>query len=537
MQSRWAWVFAKIAACGAMVLLPGHSPATAAPTQLSKECIEAARRATVERAFKVEAREPPSKQAEPEQPPPQPNAAPPPEVIRLGDVIAVKVTSLEALKKECQSTPIILYLNGYPIRTVRPYPPSQPGELRFVLKVTDAKKATDGTVLPETAANAEKSNEIWRPVLGRPPWFWQDNRLVELSVGLEGQPPLGAALGKSLPLFQLNVLNNRYFLGWGLLFAAMLAAFWFLAFKSNILRNGNPTVVTAGVKGTCSLSKFQGAIWFFVILAAYLFIGIVTGDYLNSINGTALILLGIGAGTVVGSAAIDAYKDEPEKRKTDTEDVTKKLKALDDELTKIRANLDVNEKASDAFTKAEENPAGRDAATDNDEMKTIRAALTANDSARTLLEQRMAAPENKDKIDEIRAGLDANETARKPIEEQMAAAEDREKERLKSEHAILTRQRLNKEAERTVVQSNFDKLTGRSEGWWVDILSDANGVSLHRFQLAAFTLVLAFVFVLGVYDDLAMPEFNTTLMGLLGLSASTYLGLKIPEATLPKKTS
>jgi hypothetical protein len=60
---------------------------------------------------------------------------------------------------------------------------------------------------------------------------------------------------------------------------------------------------------------------------------------------------------------------------------------------------------------------------------------------------------------------------------------------------------------------------------------------LHRFQLAAFTLVLAGVFVLGVYDDLAMPEFNTTLMGLLGLSAGTYLGLKIPEATLPKKTT
>jgi hypothetical protein len=33
-----------------------------------------------------------------------------------------------------------------------------------------------------------------------------------------------------------------------------------------------------------------------------------------------------------------------------------------------------------------------------------------------------------------------------------------------------------------------------------------------------------------------MPEFNQTLMGLLGLSAGTYLGLKIPEAATPAKT-
>jgi hypothetical protein len=39
------------------------------------------------------------------------------------------------------------------------------------------------------------------------------------------------------------------------------------------------------------------ALWFFVILAAYLLIGMVTGDFSNSINSTALILLGIGAGS------------------------------------------------------------------------------------------------------------------------------------------------------------------------------------------------------------------------------------------------
>jgi hypothetical protein len=31
--------------------------------------------------------------------------------------------------------------------------------------------------------------------------------------------------------------------------------------------------------------------------------------------------------------------------------------------------------------------------------------------------------------------------------------------------------------------------------------------------------------------DLAMPEFSATLLGLMGLSAGTYVGLKIPEMT------
>jgi hypothetical protein len=54
-------------------------------------------------------------------------------------------------------------------------------------------------------------------------------------------------------------------------------------------------------------------------------------------------------------------------------------------------------------------------------------------------------------------------------------------------------------------------------------------VNFHRFQLAVWTLVLSIIFIKDVYLTLAMPTFNATLMGLLGLSAGTYLGLKIPE--------
>ena len=68
-----------------------------------------------------------------------------------------------------------------------------------------------------------------------------------------------------------------------------------------------------------------------------------------------------------------------------------------------------------------------------------------------------------------------------------------------------------------------------SSGFWSDILTDANGISFHRFQMFAWTMVLGFIFVVGVYERLAMPEFNTTLLALMGISAGTYLGFKIPE--------
>jgi hypothetical protein len=91
-----------------------------------------------------------------------------------------------------------------------------------------------------------------------------------------------------------------------------------------------------------------------------------------------------------------------------------------------------------------------------------------------------------------------------------------------------------KQEEKAQKLSAYRKLVRNSEGFLTDILSDANGISFHRFQIFAWTIVLSIIFIKEVYEKLAMPTFNTTLMGLLGLSAGTYLGLKIPEPTVPK---
>src|SRR5262249_38642400 len=103
---------------------------------------------------------------------------------------------------------------------------------------------------------------------------------------------------------------------WAVVFLLLLGAFALCAARTNVIRDGSPTEFAPGktALGTFSLSKTQGAWWFFVILSTYLFIGLVTGQFASSINSTALILLGIGAGTVLGSTIIDAQKDTDDDR-------------------------------------------------------------------------------------------------------------------------------------------------------------------------------------------------------------------------------
>lgn len=68
-----------------------------------------------------------------------------------------------------------------------------------------------------------------------------------------------------------------------------------------------------------------------------------------------------------------------------------------------------------------------------------------------------------------------------------------------------------------------------SRGFLNDVLSDEHGISIYRFQLFAWTLVLGVIFCASVYDGLEMPQFSTTLLGLMGISSGTYLGFKVPE--------
>jgi len=68
-----------------------------------------------------------------------------------------------------------------------------------------------------------------------------------------------------------------------------------------------------------------------------------------------------------------------------------------------------------------------------------------------------------------------------------------------------------------------------SENFIKDILSDDNGISFHRFQIFVWTIVLIIIFLTRVYDILAMPTFDGTLLALMGISSGTYIGFKLPD--------
>ena len=75
----------------------------------------------------------------------------------------------------------------------------------------------------------------------------------------------------------------------------------------------------------------------------------------------------------------------------------------------------------------------------------------------------------------------------------------------------------------------------KTNGFFFDIVSDENGVAIHRFQMAAWTLALGILFLFDLTRNLSMPEFSAALLGLMGISAGTYAGLKTAEQnSVPK---
>ena len=66
-------------------------------------------------------------------------------------------------------------------------------------------------------------------------------------------------------------------------------------------------------------------------------------------------------------------------------------------------------------------------------------------------------------------------------------------------------------------------------GFINNIISDANGLSIHRFQNVAFTIVIASYFLYEVWHNNTIPLLNDNLMILMGISSGTYLAIKKGE--------
>jgi hypothetical protein len=73
-------------------------------------------------------------------------------------------------------------------------------------------------------------------------------------------------------------------------------------------------------------------------------------------------------------------------------------------------------------------------------------------------------------------------------------------------------------------------LKNRNFRFWLDMLSEQNYVSFHRFQLVVWTFLLAIVFVWAVWAKLDMPTFDASILILMGISSGSYIGFKWPNS-------
>ena len=73
--------------------------------------------------------------------------------------------------------------------------------------------------------------------------------------------------------------------------------------------------------------------------------------------------------------------------------------------------------------------------------------------------------------------------------------------------------------------------------FFLDIISDETGVSIHRLQNVLWTIVVGGVYIISVSTKSAMPDgtvITSVLLGLMGVSSAAYLGVKTTENTAPQ---
>lgn len=262
----------------------------------------------------------------------------------------------------------------------------------------------------------------------------QPNGVVPISVGL----PKDLQPFASDAFINLSVYPSYtpyVVVGLVLLLIAVLVLGW----QSDLLRDVTRGRPPAPARAPYSLGRVQMAWWFCLVIAAYVYICLITKE-INILTGTAMALIGISAGTGLASVFVDNQKMADEE----------------------------NQKIS---------------------LQSERGVVQARIAVLTAAAPAAGTPEALE-------------------------LQDRQK-RLAEINALLS-----KFPAVHVIPS--------SKGF-LDILKDGEGLSFHRFQIAVWTVVLGLVFIKSAFLDLVMPEFDTTLLGLMGISSGTYIGFKFPE--------
>lgn len=78
----------------------------------------------------------------------------------------------------------------------------------------------------------------------------------------------------------------------------------------------------------------------------------------------------------------------------------------------------------------------------------------------------------------------------------------------------------------TLVQFNQDY---KSRNFFYDLITDENGLSASRFQFLFFSLFFGMYLIWQVIYDLQFPDFSNGILMLMGISSTTYAGVKFSE--------
>lgn len=67
------------------------------------------------------------------------------------------------------------------------------------------------------------------------------------------------------------------------------------------------------------------------------------------------------------------------------------------------------------------------------------------------------------------------------------------------------------------------------ENFLSDIMSDNEGMNVHRVQMLLWTVVFGIIFIHQVYKGGAFPDYDEKIYGLMGISSATYVWFKRSE--------
>ena len=363
-------------------------------------------------------------------------------IIELNHTLTLAIKNVDAWQKQDPThldlNKLTLYLDGVALKSLKPAFTKNNTQISFSLEY-----------LPSANNNAD-NQQIWKQLLKQKRNYFF-SRPVNVSLGYDGIQ-FASSVNATL-----TIVDKTWFY-WFLAISGLLIVFFiWLTISSDVIRE--PGLQPNGSRKPFSLSRFQMAVWFFVVLISYVFIWIVTSDLAN-LTPSVLGLIGISAATGLGAMALDSSKSA---------DQDKLLNDLTISLNQYLVNQQIL----------------------TSEIAQITSAINV-----------IPAPAN---LTDLQTSL-ATKTGELAGKQQQIL------------HANNQIRALQDAA-----------LPEKSQGFIKDILHDDGGVSFHRFQIFSWTITLIIIFISKVSSDLNMPDFDSNLLALMGISSGTYLGFKLPN--------